>query len=90
MATSVCAMEDGNQMVAQAAGAKLEMSDIIIRKKGKEINLPTAVTNIGGATAAGLVKIIVRPGLREHRWRLISPQEIPLSPLPVRLPLHNI
>ncbi|MHC9539293.1 MAG: hypothetical protein AB9903_07205 [Vulcanimicrobiota bacterium] len=52
--SSVCAMEDGNQMIAQAAGAKLEMSDIIIRKKGKEINLRTVVTNVGGATAAGL------------------------------------
>lgn len=52
--SSVCAMENENQMIAQAAGAKLEISDIIIRKKGKEINLRTVVANTGSVTATGL------------------------------------
>jgi hypothetical protein len=51
--SSVCAMEEGSQLMA-AAGAKLEMSDIIIRKKGKEVNLRTVVTNVGDTTATGL------------------------------------
>jgi hypothetical protein len=52
--SSVSAMEDGNQMIAQAAGAKLEMNDIIIRKKGQTVNLRTVVKNVGDTTATGL------------------------------------
>jgi len=51
--SSVCAMDDGNQISA-AVGAKLEMSDIILRKKGQTINIRPVVKNIGDTTATGL------------------------------------
>jgi hypothetical protein len=49
-----CAGDDGCRFIA-AGGAKLEISDLIIRKKANQINLRAVVTNPGATTASGLM-----------------------------------
>lgn len=50
-----CASDNGSQLIA-AGGAKLEMGELIIRKKGETMNLRAAVKNVGTVAATNLTK----------------------------------